>query len=122
MAYDPLQIQAGTLRHSITISSPSTTRDASGQPGKTWTPILTTRASIESTSSLSFKYSFQNSTLASNTTDCITIRYPGSSIDIWPGMQVTFQNTTYLVQDADDILNRHRVVRLACVSEDSGTA
>jgi len=119
MAFDPTIIKAGTLRHQITIHAPSPSRDAYGQLGSVWSPVLTTRASIEGTSSLTFKFSFQNSTLAANATDCITMRYP--SVNIAPGMQVVFGDQLYLIQDADDINRRHRVLVLACVGVDTGS-
>lgn len=119
MMRDPCIINPGILRHSITIQAPSTVRDASGQPGKTWNDVLSTRACIESTSSNSFKFSFQNNTLAANTSDCLTIRYP--SVNIEPGMRVLFGDQTYNIQAVDDLQRRHRVLRLACVGIDTGS-
>lgn len=113
---DPCVIQPGSLRHQVTINAPSNARDASGQIGSTWTAVLTTRAKIESTASLTFKWSFQNSTLAANATDCITIRYP--SVLVAPGFQIVWGDELYLVQDVDDIQRRHRVLVLACVGVD----
>jgi hypothetical protein len=51
----------------------------------------------------------------------LTIRWPGASITLAPGMRVVFGNNTYLVQAADNVLHRNRIVRLAClmVDEDS---
>jgi SPP1 family predicted phage head-tail adaptor len=112
-------LHAGELKHAITINAPSATRDASGQPGSTWSLVLTTRAKIESTSSQTFKLSFQNSTLASDTTDCITIRY--SAVDIAPGYQILFGDETYTITAVDDIQRRHRVLVMACTSVDVGS-
>jgi head-tail adaptor len=117
--FDPTIFQPGELRHNITIQSPSTTRDASGQTGSTWTTVLETRASIESTSSLTFKWSFQNSVLAASVSDCLKMRYP--AVDIVPGMQVVWGDQAYLVQDVDDVQRRHRVLVLACVGVDVGS-
>jgi SPP1 family predicted phage head-tail adaptor len=114
---DPCVIQPGELKHAITINAPSSTRDASGQIGATWTTVLTTRAKIESTSSQTFRFSFQNSTLASDTTDCITIRYP--AVELAPGYQIVYGDQTYLVNDVDDIQRRHRVLVMACTSVDT---
>jgi len=119
MAFDPTILPAGLLIHQITIQAPSSTRDSYGQLGNTWSTILTTLAAIQGTSSLTFKFSFQNSTLASNATDCITIRYP--SFNITPGMQVVFGDQSYLIQDVDDVNRRHRVLVLACVGVDTGS-
>jgi SPP1 family predicted phage head-tail adaptor len=117
MSFDPTIIQPGTLKHQVTIQAPSSTRDTAGQPGVTWTTVLTTRAAIEGTASLTFKFSFQNSTLAANATDCITIRYP--AVPIAPGMQVLFGDNAYIVQAVDDVNRRHRVLILACVGVDT---
>ena len=116
---DPCVIQPGSLRHQVTINAPSSTRDASGQIGSSWTPVLTTRAAIESTSGLTFKWSFQNSTLAANSTTCLKMRYP--SVDVTPGCQVIWGDQVYLVQDCDDVQRRHRVLVLACVGVDVGS-
>jgi SPP1 family predicted phage head-tail adaptor len=119
MAFDPLHIEAGTLRHSITIQAQSTVRDAAGQLNSTWSPVLTTRAQIEGTSSLTFKFAFENNALAANTTECITIRYP--AVDVTPGMQVIWGDQTYTIQAVDDVLHRHRVLHLACVGISTGS-
>lgn len=118
MAFDPTIIAAGTLRHSITIQEPSTTRDAAGQLNSSWTNVLTTRAMISSTTTSTFKFSFQNNTLASNATDLISIRYP--SVHIEPGMQVVFEGQVYLINAVDDVLRRHRVLNMACTGIDIG--
>lgn len=125
MAFDPLVIRPGDLRHNVSINAPSTTRDVAGQLNATWTTILSTWAKIEGTSSLTFKYSFQNNALASNATDCITIRYPYSDstpLDITPGMQVTWGDQIYTIQAVDDVLRRHRVIHLACVGIGTGSS
>ena len=121
MAYDPLQLRAGELRHTVQVQSASSARDAAGQPVATWDVVLSTRAKIENTGSLAYKESFSNSSLASQSTDMITIHWPGSSITVSPGMRVVFGDNTYLVQDVDNVFHRNRVVRLACmiVDEDS---
>jgi SPP1 family predicted phage head-tail adaptor len=119
MAFDPLAIPAGRLRYQVTIQAKSIARDAYGQPGATWTPVLTTRAAIESTSSNTFRFSFQNLSVAATTTDCITIRYP--AVDIKPGMQVVFGDQTYTITAVDDLQRRHRVLVLACEGIDTGS-
>ena len=119
--FDPTQIQPGTLRRQVTIQSPSSTRDAAGQLNSAWTTILTTWASIESTASATFRFSFQGNALASNSTDLIVIRYPGTAAVIKPGMQVVYNNTAYTIQAVDDVLRRHRKLALACVGQDVGS-
>jgi SPP1 family predicted phage head-tail adaptor len=111
-------INPGELRHSVQLQAPSSTRDASGEPIATWSAVLTTRAKIEGTSSAAFKDSFSNSTLAAESTDLLTIRWPGSSITVEPGQRVIFGDVTYLIQDVDNVQRRNRKLRLACVVVD----
>lgn len=115
-------VEAGTLRHSITIQKPSATRDAVGQIGATWVDVLSARAAITSTSGPTFKSSFQNNTLASNATDCITIRYPGTSIPIAPGMQIVCGDNAYLIQAVDDVKRHHVKLVMACLGIDTVSA
>lgn len=116
---DPLYIQAGELRHKIVIQSPSSVRDAAGQPVSMWNTVLTTRAKIENSNSRTFKDSFSNNALASQSTDIITIRWPGSSVDIKPDMRVIFGDNTLLIQAVDNVLRRNRKVVLACIQIDA---
>jgi SPP1 family predicted phage head-tail adaptor len=121
MSFDPLYIQPGSLRHDVTIQKPSGTRDVAGQANATWTAVLSTRASIESTSSSAFRFSFQGNALASDATDLVIVRYPGSSIVIKPGMQIVYGDTAYTITAVDDVLRRHRKLALACVGIDVGS-
>lgn len=121
MAFDPCIIAPGSLKHNITIQAQSKTPDIDGQLNGVWTNILTTRARIASTSSISFKMSFQNSALASNATDLLTIRYPGDSVVISAGMQIIFGNKAYTIQDIDNIQERNRVINMACLGIDNGS-
>jgi head-tail adaptor len=121
MKQDPCILNPGELRHAITIQAPNSTRDAFGQPIDTWADVLPTRAKIESTGSLAYKMSFSNNALAAQSTDMITIRWPGPSVEIKPGMRAVFGNTIYLIQAADNVLHRNRVVRLACLVIDEGS-
>ena len=111
-------IDPGELRHSIQIQAASSTRDTAGQPVSTWNLVLTTRAKIENTNSRTFKESFAANALASQSTDVITIRWPGAAIDLLPGMRVLFGDNTYLVQAVDNVQRRNRKVTLACMAID----
>src|ERR1035441_8312354 len=115
MATDPLILQPGVLRHSITIQSASSTRDAAGQPVNAWNQVLATRARIENAGGGSYKESFSNNSFSSQSTDLVTIRWPGAAIDIKPGMRIVFGDNRYLIQAVDNILRRNRVLRLACL-------
>jgi head-tail adaptor len=116
---DPLYLQPGTLRHIITIQKVSTTRDASGQPVSVWTTVLTTRAKQEGTTSNTYKELVQDGAIASQATDVFTIRWPGSSIALKPGMHILRGGNTYIVQTLDNVLGRNRVVKMICMSIDS---
>jgi SPP1 family predicted phage head-tail adaptor len=118
---DPTQLQAGTLRHSISITAPSATRDAAGQPVSTWNTVLTTRAAIQSTTTLSYKELIQSGEQSSQATDVVTIRWPGANVAIESGMRVTFGDNVYLVQAVDNVLRRNRVVKLYCMVIDGDT-
>jgi head-tail adaptor len=129
MPSDPLYIDAGSLRHTIEIQAQGTTRDSIGQLNSAWSTVLTTRASIESTASASFRFSFQGNALASNATDLIIIRYP-SGVNIVPGYQVVFSSVSsppstnsqvYVINAVDDVLRRHRKLALACVGQGIGS-
>jgi len=110
---DPLIIQAGTLRHLISILAPSSTRDAAGQPISTWTTVLTTRASIVNSTPGAYKQPFAGNILAAESTDFITLRYP--AVDIQPGMRVAFGDNLYIIQAVDNVQRRNRVLILAAM-------
>ena len=117
---DPCVIQPGLLKHSITISEPATARDQAGQLNASWSPLLTTRAAILSTASMSFKLSFSNNALAANSTACIVIRFP--VVDVVPGLQISFEDEVFEIQAVDDVQHRHRILNLACVGLDIGSS
>jgi SPP1 family predicted phage head-tail adaptor len=121
MAYDPLVINAGELRHSITITEASSTRDSYGQPVSTWNTVLTTRAKIEGTTSTSYKQLLQSGVISAQTTDVITMRWPGSTVFITPDMRVIFGDQTFLIQGIDNVLRRNRVLKLFCMAIDAAS-
>jgi SPP1 family predicted phage head-tail adaptor len=115
---DPLAIDPGELRHKIQIQQASSTRDAAGQPVSTWNVVLTTWAKIAAPGSMTYKERFANNTFSSQSSDFITIRWPGASITIEPGMRVIFGDNIYLIQAVDNVLHRNRKVNLACIQID----
>jgi SPP1 family predicted phage head-tail adaptor len=112
---DPWVIAAGELRHKIQIQKPSATRDAAGQPIPIWDLLLNTRAKIENTNSRTFRESFSANALASQSTDVITIRWPGSAFNIKPGMRVLHGDDYFLIQAVDNVQRRNRKVVLLCI-------
>jgi SPP1 family predicted phage head-tail adaptor len=121
MPFDPYQLPSGGLPHLIQVQAPSATRDEFGQNNTTFTTILTCRAAIQSTASQTFRFAAQDNVQASNATDVITIRWPGSGIEILPNMQVLFGTKVYTIQVVDNINNRNRIVRLLCVGQGLGS-
>ena len=113
-------LNPGELRHKVQIQKPSTaTRDSAGQPGTTWDKVLDTRAKIESTGSIAYKQSFASNVLASQSTDMLTIRWPGASIVIKADMRIVFGTNIFLIQAIDNVEHRNRVLRLACLQIDA---
>lgn len=115
MPYDPLYIAAGDLRQMVTLQSPSATRDESGQPIDIWDDVLTTRAKIEGTTSNSYRELVKDGAIASQSSDVVTIRWPGGAINLTPGMRVQYGDNTLLVQAVDNVLRRNRLVKLFCM-------
>ncbi len=112
---NPLAVNPAEYRHNVQVQQPSTTRDAAGQPVSTWDVVLSQNAKIDNTSSLAYKQSFQGNALATQSTDLISIRWPGPDINIKPGMRVLFGDNVFLVQAVDNVLRRNRIVRMACL-------
>ncbi len=119
MPTSPLNLAAGALRNAITIQAPTSTRDAAGQPVSTWNSVLTTRAAMMSTTGQSYKEVATGSTLVSQSTWLVTIRWPGASTLIEPGQRVQHGNDTYLIQAVDNVLQRNRVLQLYCLAIDA---
>jgi SPP1 family predicted phage head-tail adaptor len=106
MARDPLTIEAGTLRHAISIQAQTTTQDAFGQESQTWNTVLQTRASIRT---LSLSERSSASGFVSEATHRITMRYQ-SAAPILGGMQIVFGSHTYQIQAVENALERNRVI------------
>ena len=115
MPADPLHIDVGSLRHEVTIQAPSTTKNAYGESIATWANVLTTRAAIQSTNSAAYKDQFAQNALAAQSTYVVTMRHPGSQVDIKTGMRLIYHGDTYVITSLDNVLERNRVLRLACV-------
>ena len=108
-----LALPAGSLRHSIAVQSLSTTPDSFGQPQRNWTTILVARASIEAVQA---REMYQNGQFTGQVTHTITLRWPGASVTIAPGMQVVAHGQTYKIQTVENVLERNRVLQLMCLA------
>jgi head-tail adaptor len=125
---DSCILNPGELRHGVVIQAAGPTRDDAGQLGATrddagqpisaWDTVLTTRCKIENTGSLAFKMSFSDNTRASDSTDLITIRWPGAAVVVEPDQRVLACGCVFTIQAVDNVLHRNRVVRLACLEID----
>jgi SPP1 family predicted phage head-tail adaptor len=119
MALDPLYLEPGSLRNAVSIQAPSATADSYGQINTTWNTILNTRAAILP---LSQREMAQSGNLVSQNTHSITIRYPGATVRIVSGQRVLADVDTYLIQVVEDVLDRHRILKLQCVVIDAASA
>lgn len=119
MVFDPLIINPAELRHVIQIQAPNmSVRDAAGNPVTNWATILTARAKIEGTGGTAYKMTFADNALAAQSTDLITIRWPGDAVTIKPGQRVVFGNNLYSIQAVDNVQHRNRKVLLATAMMD----
>jgi len=107
---DPLAINAGDLRHAITILQVSTSVGDAGSE-VTWIPFLTNvRAAINPMNGTDIIRSGQD---VSQTYITITIRYqPG----VLGQMRVQANNGTYVICSIQNILERNRVLKLTCLA------
>lgn len=118
MAYDPLLLQPGSLRASITIEAPSVSGDAFGSGGGTWDAILNTRASIQA---ISQRELTQDAQTVAQVSHVIKIRYPGATVAITAGCRVLSGTAVYNIQTVENVLNRNRVIKLLCVAIDASS-
>lgn len=122
MALDPILLEAGDLRHAISIAAKNTANvTAFGSPVTTLNTVWTCKAKITSTTSLSYREMVAAQSISSSMTHLIVIRYPGDSIVIEPGMMVVHGTTNYVIQAVDNVLQRNRVLNLLCKSVDQSS-
>jgi SPP1 family predicted phage head-tail adaptor len=114
---DPLIIPPGTLRHSITILAPSAVGTTFGGSGTTWTPVITTRASLQQ---IAAKSVYQTGALSTQVTHKLRMRYSRAAT-IKPGYQVTYSTHTYRVVNVDNVEERNRVIELLLLEVNGGT-
>ena len=103
----PLAINPGSLRHSVTIQSSSSGMGENGLPSTAWTDVLTTRASI---SAVSGKELYAAQQVTSQVTHTVTMRW--TPITISPGMRILFGDHICQIQTVDNVEERNRVLKL----------
>ncbi len=118
MAYDPLLLPAGSLRHAIQIQAEAPgEQDAAGQPlDSSWTTILATRAAIRA---LRATEQFQNGAFTAQATHLVSIRY--QPVTISPGMRILYGSRVYQIQSVNDVNERHRRIDMQVVSINEGS-
>jgi SPP1 family predicted phage head-tail adaptor len=114
MAYstpkDPLALEAGDLRHSITILQPWITMGSSGAETSYTAFLSDVRAKIEPMRGTDIVKSGMTTTQTFLT---VTIRYVSG---ITAQMQVQRQSgATYIIQAIENVLERNRVLKLLCL-------
>jgi SPP1 family predicted phage head-tail adaptor len=101
-------MNAGKLRHKITIEQRSTTPNSFGEPANTWTTFLTRWASVEPIIGKEF---FSSQQVQAEVTTKIRIRNaPG----VLPQMRVIFGSKIYDIQAIMDIEEKGKEVLLMC--------
>jgi SPP1 family predicted phage head-tail adaptor len=114
MPLDPLILDVGTMRHSITIQAPSTTRDAFGQSGTTWEPVIQTRASIKQTTARTL---YMSGVLSAEASHILRMRY-NRNITLAAGYQVLYGPHLYTIVNVDNVQERNRVWELLLLEVD----
>lgn len=119
---NPLALDAGVLRHQITIQSQSTAQDPeTGEPSQVWNHVLTTMAAISTASSREMYQTGAAGQFVAQVTHIVKIRWPGASIMIAGGMRVTLGTRTFAIQTVENVQERNRVVNLMCLEVNGGT-
>lgn len=105
-------IGAGELVHPIVISRPDPAGDSYGASvvASAWLDVRTTRAAI---STLTGRELVQASTLVSEASHVVTIRWTAAVIRA--GYRVQFGSRSFRVQYVDNVDERNRVIRLFCL-------
>jgi SPP1 family predicted phage head-tail adaptor len=99
-------IRAGTLKHLLTIETPSTTTNEYREEIQTWTTLLSTRASIKP---LRGKETYINQTKDATATHLVTFRY---QIDITPIMRVRFNDRLFNITSVINVEESNKVTQL----------
>jgi len=118
VTFDPLYLDPGSLRASITVETPSVSGDAFGSAGGTWDAILNTRASIQA---ISQREQTQDAQTVAQVTHIIKIRYPGSTVAITAGCRVWHGTACFNIQTVENIQDRNRVIKMMCVAVDGSS-
>ena len=116
MPANPLAVQAGSLRHAVSVQALSIIPDSFGEPKQIWSTVLQARAAIETASSREI---YEVGQFTGQVTHTITMRWPGSAaVKIVPGMQVTCDGHVYKIQTVDNMRGLNRLLKIMALSLD----
>ncbi len=101
-------IHSGMLRESVTIQSPTNTRDSVGGFTTVWTDVLATRAQVRG---LSGSEQFFAQRLEANASVKVTIRYRSG---ITEDMRVLIRDEPYQIRYIDNLEFRDRWLVMTC--------
>lgn len=89
-------MQAGRLRHSVTLQSPSGTRDAVGERATTWADVATVPADV---SPLSGREEFLAAQRQASTTHKLTLRYSSQIAAIDASWRVQYGSRIFTIDE-----------------------
>lgn len=119
--FNPLALNAGTLRHLITIQAQSTQQDAAtGEPSAVWNDVHVTRAAIDTVSALERYQRGTGAEFVEQVSHMLTIRWPGTTVSIVGGMRVLFGARTFAIQAVENVQECNRVLKLTCLEVNGG--
>ena len=105
-------MQAGQLRHSVILQSPTGTLDSVGERSTTWTDVATVRASVEP---LSGREEFLAAQRQATTTHRVTVRYATQISAIDASWRVKFGDRVFTIDEPPrNELEKNRQIVLLC--------
>lgn len=114
--FNPLALNAGGLRHQISIQAQSTMQDATtGESSSVWNDVLTTWASIDTVSSMERYQRGTAGEFVAQVSHLVKIRWPGAEIGIAGGMKVLFGTRSFVIQTVENMQELNRVINLSCL-------
>jgi SPP1 family predicted phage head-tail adaptor len=105
-------MQAGPLRHSVSLLSPAGTQDSYGQPSSVYSTEATVRAAIEP---LNGRELFQAQQVGSDISHRVTIRGVDTPSGLKASWRVAFGSRTFEVESIKDDDERGFRTELMCV-------
>jgi head-tail adaptor len=115
---DPLAIDAGELRHPITIQSPQYAGDALGGMSVSPSSFTLARETMAAIYTAGGKETSMASQIVSQVSHTVKVRWTPTVIKA--GYRVLFAGRFFTVQYVENVLERNRVLLLYCLEVDGG--